>query len=94
MSVAQRSVKFQGINIELEDQKTERRAKKLQRKKAQKMAELLRNEDIKYFLSFLQTVDAGVVRRWISDMGYLVIMYPPVEEFEGMSQEEKMGSFF
>jgi hypothetical protein len=51
-----------------------------------------RKEDIKYFLRFLQTVDAGDLRRWISGVDYLDFMYPPCE-FEDMSQEEEWAAF-
>jgi hypothetical protein len=80
MALLQRCVEFKGINTDIEDQKTERRAEKLRRKKERKMATLTRNEDIRYFLYCLQTVDPDDLRRQMSDneefAAQLTLLFP------------------
>ena len=80
MALLQRGVEFKGINIDIEDQKTERRAEKLRRKKERKIATMARNEDIRYFLYCLQTVDPDDLRRQMSDneefAAQLTLLFP------------------
>lgn len=97
MALLQRCVKFTGINIDIEDQKTERRAEKLRRKKERKIATMARNEDIRYFLYFLRTFDGDDLRRQMAENGVfaeqLTFLFP-LEYFPNLpTPDDKMEAF-
>lgn len=97
MALLQRCVKFTGINIDIEDQKTERRAEKLRRKKERKIATMARNEDIRYFLYYLQTFAPDDLRRQMADndefAAQLTLLFPRRLFPDLPTQANKMDAF-
>jgi hypothetical protein len=97
MSSLQRRVKFQGLSLELEDQKTERRAEKLRRKKARKMTDEILKEEIRLFLLFLQTWPRESLRPAISEdggnMGLVNAMFPQDLFPNIITQADRLDAF-
>lgn len=85
-----RKVQFEGINPEVEAQKTERRVQKLREKKERKMAAQSRREDIRYFLYFLETLPNRheLIRRDATTSLLVALICPNEEDNADISLQE------
>jgi len=89
-----RRVEFEGIDQEIEDQKAERRAQQQRDKKqrclAKKMAAMARNEDVRFFIYFLQTIATDNLRLQIENdrrtMASTTLMFPDIANDEDVVQ--------